>query len=192
MGRNAKPISLHLLEGNPNRLTKTQIAAREAAEIHLGDYSLKCPQFVKSDAVAYAKWKECIKIFEGKKIVTSADAGHLARYCKTFSEYQDLCEHRRVTQSMESFSEEEIEQIEGEFITRIGERAAKKMWQKVEYILSVGGLLAIDKAINAKLTALNAMEDRLFLHPLARVKNVPKKPEEKPKDPLQAAGFGNV
>lgn len=192
MGRNAKPINLHILEGNPNRLTKTQIAARKAAEIHLGDYNLKCPQFVKSDAIAYAKWKECIKIFEGKEIITSADAGQLARYCKTFSEYQDLCEHRKITQSMEPFSEEEIEQINDEFATHIGERSAKKMFEKVEYIMSVNGLLAIDKAINAKLTALNSMEDRLFLHPLARVKNIPKKAKEEETDPLQAAGFGNI
>jgi hypothetical protein len=35
------------------------------------------------------------------------------------------------------------------------------------------------------------MEDRLFLNPLAKVKNVPKK--EKPKaDPLGDKGFGNV
>jgi len=35
------------------------------------------------------------------------------------------------------------------------------------------------------------MEDRLFLNPLSKVKNVPKK-EPKKEDPLDKKGFGNV
>ena len=171
-------------------MTKAEIEARKETEIHVGGSILKCPQFVKKDTVAYSKWRECVKIYEDVDFVTSADVGHLARYCKTFSEYQDLLEHRFRTQAMERFSEEESEQIEAEFATHIGERAAKKMWQKVEYIMGVSGLLSIDKAINAKLSALNAMEDRLFLHPLARVKNVPKR-DPKPLTDPNAAMFGD-
>jgi phage terminase small subunit len=190
MGRNAKPISLHLLEGNPNRLTKAQIEARKEAEIHLGDSRLRAPQFVKKDIVAYSKWKECVKIFEDVELVTSADVGHLARYCKTFSEYLNLLSHRDQIQGMEPFDDDQESLILDEFEEKKGARWAKKTWQKINYLMSLGGLLSIDKAINAKLAALNAMEDRLFLHPLARVKNVPKKEKKAPEDP-NAVMFGD-
>ena len=49
--------------------------------------------------------------------------------------------------------------------------------------------MAMDKAINAKMSAVVQMEDRLFLSPLAKVKNVPKEPEKKDEDPLSKRGF---
>jgi hypothetical protein len=36
------------------------------------------------------------------------------------------------------------------------------------------------------------MEDRLFLNPLSKVKNIPKKEEPGKTDPLASKGFGNV
>jgi len=63
-GRNAKPIAIHIAEGNPNRLTKKQIRDRQAAEIKLGTEKpklLKVPNYVKSDEVAHNCWKDLIK-----------------------------------------------------------------------------------------------------------------------------------
>ncbi|MDT2245974.1 hypothetical protein P7H16_01645 [Paenibacillus larvae] len=40
-GRHAKPIALHLAEGNPNRLTKEEIKQRQEAEVKLGEQDLK-------------------------------------------------------------------------------------------------------------------------------------------------------
>jgi hypothetical protein len=51
----------------------------------------------------------------------------------------------------------------------------------MEYIMSTPGLIAIDKAINAKLAELDRLDDRLFLNPLAKVRNVPKKKKEEEK-----------
>jgi hypothetical protein len=91
---------------------------------------------------------------------------------------------------MEPFDDDQESLILDEFEEKNGARWAKKTWQKINYLMSLGGLLSIDKAINAKLAALNAMEDRLFLHPLARVKNVPKKEKKAPEDP-NAVMFGD-
>ena len=65
------------------------------------------------------------------------------------------------------------------------------MFEKIEYVLSVSGLLNLDKAINAKMNSLVQMEDRMFLNPLAKAKNIPKE-ESKKADPLGDKGFGNV
>jgi phage terminase small subunit len=182
LGRNAMPIDL--LEANGRKhLTKAEIAARKKAEIKFGSHSLACPLFVKVDPLAFAKWKEITKLYKQIDFVSSGDAGHLARYCKAHSEYCDLISRRNMICQMESFSEEEEDVVVGEFSTHMAEMAAKKMWQKVEYIMSTSGILQIDKAINAKMQSLMAMEDRLFLNPLAKIKNVPKKEDEPPEDP---------
>jgi len=47
-------------------------------------------------------------------------------------------------------------------------------------------LLRIETAINKKMDMLIKMQDRLFLNPLAKVKNVPKKEKVKPNNPLES------
>jgi hypothetical protein len=93
---------------------------------------------------------------------------------------------------MDPFDTEESLMAKEILKERFGTQMAAKLCQKVEYILSVGGLIAIETAINKKMDMLIKMEDRLFLNPLAKVKNVPKKEPEKPADPLKKKGFGNV
>lgn len=194
-GRNAKSVHLHLAEGNPNRLTKAEIERRKKAEMKLGSDKITCPMYVVRDPVAHKKWRDLITDYNrakssGIEIIKSSDAGILARYCKTFSEYQSLLKHR------DSISHVEIEPEESEVLIealeiRFGTRRACKLFEKIEYIISVGGLLNLETAINKKMDMLIKMEDRLFLNPLAKVKNIPKKEPEK-KDPLKEKGFGNV
>ncbi|MFA5385999.1 MAG: hypothetical protein WC364_15315 [Eubacteriales bacterium] len=194
-GRNAKPIQLHLAEGNPNRLTKKEIERRQKKEIKLGGDKVTCPMYVVRDPVAYKKWRDLIYDYnrakaEGIEIIKSSDAGILARYCKTFSEYRALLQHRDRISQIEIEPEESVNLIEA-LEMRFGSRRAVKLFEKIEYIISVGGLLNLETAINKKQDMLIKMEDRLFLHPLAKVKNVPRKEPEK-KDPLKERGFGNV
>ncbi|WP_244964901.1 hypothetical protein [Paenibacillus barcinonensis] len=98
MGRNAKPVSLHLAAGNPNRLTREQIKARQEGEIKLGKAELdklKPPAFVKNDPIAFTHWKQCMKEYKAAaaqdiELISSSDVGLLAMYCKTYSEYERL------------------------------------------------------------------------------------------------------
>lgn len=189
---NAIPVELQLVKGNPNRLTKKEIEERQKNEIHLGHAGFTCPQFVKSDPIAFKKWKECVGLYKTFVFVTSADSGHLARYCKTFSEYIDLLERRKNCADAEPFTSDEEKAALNEFEEFTNERGAKKLWAKIEYMISTDGIIAIDKAINQKMGQLTAMEDRLFLNPLSKIKNVAKREQKKQVEPLAAAGFGNV
>lgn len=49
-------------------------------------------------------------------------------------------------------------------------------------------MLKLESAINKKVSAMVQMQDRLFLNPAARVKNVPKKPEAPPANPTDRFG----
>lgn len=158
MGRNAKPVSLHIAEGNPNRLTKAQIQQRQQSEIKLGKNDLskvKPPEFIKRNTVAYSHWKQCMKEYkeaaeEGIEILASSDIDLLALYCMTYTEYLGL-----------------LDLDTSDFETEMKRQTA----------------------INKKMDMLMKMQDRLFLNPLAKVKNVPK-PKEKERPESKFSKFG--
>lgn len=183
-GRNAKSVSLHIAEGNPSHLTKEEIAARQAAEIKLGktDYAkLRAPALVRNDKVAYKHWKDLIKEYksaaeQGIELLSTSDLGLLALYCKTYSEYERLLEsYQRIT-SIAADSGPLVEYMEG------SEEFDLKARQQLTQLLSIDGILRIETAVNKKMDMLIKMQDRLFLNPLAKVKNVPKpaKKQDKP------------
>jgi len=178
-GRNAKPITLQLAQGNPNRLTKAEIERRKKTEVKLGDNKLKCPEFIKKDIPAMMKWKEIVKIYKDIDFVSSGDTGLLARYCMTFSEYLSLLDQKRKIDSFEINYE------------RLQDHFDAELLEGLDSFFRFDPMMKLDSAVNKKMDMLIKMEDRLFLNPLAKVKNVPKKEPVK-EDPLARKGFGNV
>lgn len=180
MGRNAQPIDLLVANGKKH-LTKAEIDFRKKSEIKIGDNKLKCPDFVKNDLIAYKKWKEILKVYKDIDFVSSGDIGLLARYCMSFSEYENLLTIRKNIGSLTFDPEDELDtdEVLSEVMT---ERRKQQLFKKINYILSTDGLLTMETAINRKMDMLIKMEDRLFLNPLAKIKNVPKAPEENPKE----------
>jgi len=194
VGRNAKPIDLIMADGNKRHLTKAEIEHRKNTEIRFGNDKLVCPKHIKNDKIAYAKWKELIRLYKDFDFVASGDVGMLGRYCMAYSEYMDLLERRTmVCQLMPKVDDDENEIIKDQLDAgNVHPKRIQKMIEKYEYILSFGGIISLDKAINAKMDALVKMEDRLFLNPLAKIKNVPKKPPEEEKTELDQNGFGDI
>lgn len=200
-GRHARPVALHLAEGNPNRLTKAEIKARQEAEIKLGENDLsklRMPAYVRNDKTAAKLWRELIKEYksaaaQGVELLTSSDVGLLGRYCKTFSEYERLLEaHQRIEKIAEDTSNL------NHFIQQQEDFVAEAMSQLAQ-LASIDGILKVERAINQKMDQLVKMEDRLFLNPLAKVKNIPKQAKEPPKSRMAqflnrhaAAGGGHA
>lgn len=194
MGRNGKPIDLHLAAGNPNRLTKEQIRQRQESEIKLGKTELdklKPPEYVKSDTIAYKQWKDCLKEYkaasqQGVDLLTSSDVGLLAMYCKTYSEYEKLLKQYQRIENIainEDILNDYFEKMEG--IEEFEGRAQLYLSQ----LASIEGILKIETAVNKKMDMLLKMQDRLFLNPLSKIKNVPK-PKEKEKPASKFSKFG--
>jgi len=192
-GRNAKTIGLHLAEGNPSHLTKAEIQQRQEAEVKLGEKELsklKKPAFVAKDKPAAKLWNELIKEYtnaakQGVELLTSSDVGMLALYCKTFSEYERLlAAYQRVDRIAEN-----TDQLYDYILGQSDEYVMKAMTQ-IAQLASIDGILKIETAINKKMDMLLKMQDRLFLNPLAKVKNVPKPAKEKEK-PSRMAQFMN-
>ena len=179
MGRNAQPTNILLAKGM-KLLTKSEIEHREKSKIKVGDNKLKCPDFVKNDINAYIKFKEISKIYKDTDdIASSSDIGLIGRYCVTFSEYLDLLDKRKKVGTFNTDFDKYEQSLPEEFIDVLN----NYMRMNVD--------LQLDNAINKKMDMLIKMEDRLFLTPLAKIKNIPKKEPEKA-DPLSRRGFGNV
>lgn len=178
-GRRAKPIGLHLAEGNPSHLTKEEIEERKAAEVKLGEQDLaklKKPIFVSKDKAANKLWNELIKEYksaakQGVDLLTSSDIGVLAMYCKTYSEYERLqVQYQRIDNIAID------EDVLHEFIDKAvaADQVNYKALQYLSQLASLEGILKVETAINKKMDMLLKLQDRLFLNPLAKVKNVPK------------------
>ncbi|MBE6829157.1 MAG: terminase [Ruminococcaceae bacterium] len=190
MGRNAKPIELLEAEGRKH-LTKEEIQNRKKNEIRFGDHKLKCPEFVKSDLIASKKWREITALYKEFNFVGSGDSGLLARYCKSFSEYQDLLASYQRIKEIHYDMKELDEALDGTYLDDENEEKrlfSYKVKKQLRDMISVNALLSIEAAINKKMDMLIKMEDRLFLNPLAKVRNVPKQEEEKP--PSRWGNFG--
>ena len=87
MGRRAKSIHLHLLEGNKNRKTKEEINQRLEAEKSLdpGSDKVKPPTWLCKEAKKEFKFlSEQLKQI---KLITNNDIHMLAVYCDAYTDY---------------------------------------------------------------------------------------------------------
>ena len=167
-GRNKKPLQLHLMEGN-SHLTKEEVEEREENEsqFKFGTHDFKAPREVRSDKMAYKKWKEIIDLYKSNKIafVTTADTTVLMQYCLTYSEYMYLIKARK--------------------------EIMNKGWDTVKTYHAIDEL-GLEHNINKKNVLLAKIGKFLFLDPQSRINAIPsKEPVKKKKSPLEMK-FGNV
>ena len=173
-GRPAKPIQLHLQNGNKRHLTKAEIEARERQESSLrsGQKKYKASPQVKADKAAYAMFKKLQRLYREIEYVEGLDENVINRYCLLHSEVSSLRDMRQQL-------EERMTQLEDE-----EDHAGQ--------LSLTSTILDIDQRQLKKMEMLLKLEDRLFLNPTARIKNVPRQQEQPTaKTPFERV-FGNV
>lgn len=87
MGRNAKPIDLHLVNGNKNRLTKKEIEERKKREkeINFKADKIKPPKWLSNDSKKV--FRQLVKEFEHNEMLKNVDVHHLALFADAFVNY---------------------------------------------------------------------------------------------------------
>jgi|WetSurMetagenome_2_1015567.scaffolds.fasta_scaffold17057_8 hypothetical protein len=170
-GRHAKPIGLHLLEGNPNNLTKEEIEKRKADELHIGTQEFVEPVGVRKNKVAHAKWCEIMRLKEESEAdwITSADTSLIERTCMTDARIKKL-----------ELVERNLEKI----ITKSG-------GTEFDFIKKSNELSLCNNIIKAS-ELLKKLWEQLGLTPRARIGHIGKKVKKEEETPLQKAGFGFV
>ena len=88
MSRKVIPVSVQLAKGNPNRLTKAEIKARQEAEESFkpGIDKIELPTWL--DKEGKKEWKRIAKDLEELNILTNVDITALGMYCDAYSKYQ--------------------------------------------------------------------------------------------------------
>jgi phage terminase small subunit len=167
-GRPRKPVELILLEGKTH-ITKKKIAERREEEKSLKSDSPYQPnKKVKNNPVALEMFYKLQKLYKKIDYVDGLDENIINRYCLLTAEVDSM---EILLQRMES----DIDKC-------------KTSGEMVTMYKSISG---IEGSLNRSRDMLLKMEDRLFLNPTSRVKNVPKKEEAPPKTAFDRK-FGNV
>lgn len=156
MGRNAQPIEIIQAKGKSHHLTKAEIAARKEAEIKLG----------------------------------AADLSKIK--LPTFIE-NDVIAFKRWKECVKDYKEAAKNGFEVLTTSDVGTLAMYcKAWSEHEMLLNLhrdnytlDEALKLQTAINKKRDLIIKMEDRLFLNPLAKVRNVPKREKKKADNPME-------
>ena len=183
MGRNAQPVSVIMMNGKSHHLTKAEIKRREENKVKIGTQTVEVPEYVELDKQALKQWNKLINDYElakekGHEIITSTDADILGKYCVTHSEYLGLKKKLQIINNID-LTELEEEIYESKDLS-------KDMKKKLNKLLNVDYALKLESAINKKHEILIKLEDRLFLNPLSKIKNIAKKEKEKPVNPIEA------
>ncbi|WP_077616920.1 phage terminase small subunit P27 family [Caenibacillus caldisaponilyticus] len=87
MGRKAIPIELQLINGNKNRLTKSEIEQRREAEKKIKPKSNKVKPPAWLNDVAKKEFKRIVKEMQELEILTNVDVDALALYCDAYASY---------------------------------------------------------------------------------------------------------
>jgi P27 family predicted phage terminase small subunit len=83
-GRKPKPLSLHVINGNPSKLN---IEEKIASQPKPKPIAPKCSKWLKKDKVAYREWKRVLPELERLGLLTSIDGAALEGYCKAYSRW---------------------------------------------------------------------------------------------------------
>lgn len=156
-GRPGKPIDLLVLEGNKH-LTKDEIAARREQEKGLRSSisKFKPSKKVMQNEIALRTFKKLKKLYKSIEYVEGLDENVINRYCLMTSEAETL------------------------------ETLLSKMNNDLDECKDYNGRINLYKTIaSAEITVnrirdmLLKIEDRLFLNPTSRVKNIPRPKKDK-------------
>jgi phage terminase small subunit len=169
-GRHAKPIELHLQQGGKH-LTKSEIETRQAQEQKLksGVSKYRPSDKVMQSPIAISMFKKLKKLYKDIDYIEKLDENIINRYCLLTAEADEI--------------ETRIVNLNG-------------LINKCENDTDRIGYYKIISSSEITLNKINDMilklEDRLFLNPVSRIKNVPKKPEQKEAPSEEERRFGNV
>lgn len=165
-GRNAQPLSIIKAKGHSHHLTKKEVERRKAAEIKISKKTFKaCPQ-VLMDPRALREFRRIKKLYQEIEFVGSLDEHLINQYCLSVAELDDLVAYLASTrEKMRS----ELPSMRADGISQF---------------------MAVDIEVRMKRQEIVRMSDRLYLNPVSRTKNVPKKAEDSKADP-NASMFGD-
>lgn len=156
-GRPSKPTQLIKLEGNKDRRTKAELEHREKMEKSLyTGVDFREEPTTKKDPIAHKEFLRLRKLYKQIDFVDGLDQATINRYCQLKSQEHFLNElYIELRDKMSSL---------------------KQVNKKIMIYEDMKDVITKQNQTRDKMLKL---EDRLFLNPVARMRSIPKKPNEK-------------
>lgn len=92
MGRKAKPVKLHVVNGNKAKLSKAELEARAAKEARLkvGTDAVRPPGWLSKEGKK--EFRRLAKELKAVDLISNLDVDMLAAYCDAYAKYQECTE----------------------------------------------------------------------------------------------------
>jgi P27 family predicted phage terminase small subunit len=84
-GRRAKPASVHLINGNPSKLSAEQLAAM-GSTVSPKSKAPACPEFLSADAKT--EWRRIAEDLLALGLLSKIDRAELAIYCQAWADWK--------------------------------------------------------------------------------------------------------
>jgi phage terminase small subunit len=168
-GRPGKPVNLLMMEGRKH-LTKSEIEARTQQEqgLQSGNKRFKPNEKVMQNETALKTFKQLKKLYKDIDYVEGLDENVINRYCLMTAEVDTL-------EELLSRMHDDLDECD----------EAK---DRIQLYKTIAGA---EITVNRVRDMLLKIEDRLFLNPTSRVKNVPHKEQPKPQSEFEK-NFGDI
>lgn len=161
----AKIIQMGLGKNKKTHRSGKYIEKRKSHEkkIKIGSHDFVITEKILEHPVAVSTWNRLVKTFKDFEYVTDADIDIIEQYCLTMAAYDDLLNVKRDIESMGLSRVDTYTEL-----------------QKIKYYYEKNKIQ--DMIIK--------LSDKLFINPVARMKNIPKFAEENKDTFLEDMGFG--
>ncbi|MEG2289928.1 MAG: hypothetical protein RSA29_02670 [Clostridium sp.] len=153
MPRNARPVELIQADGRSHHLTKAEIKRRKSAEINISNKTFKASDYVMQDQRALKEFKKLKKLYKEIDFIAALDEHIINQYCLSVSELDDLIMAMNIA------------------------REKMKSLDPLEKEKGLELFMTVDVELRMKRQEILRLSDRLYLNPVARTKNIPKKQE---------------
>lgn len=164
---NAKLLKMDL--SNENRVHRSEQYKKKRRKheqkMKIGGNQFVITEKILSHPVAISTWNRLVDTFKDFEYVNDADIDIIEQYCLTIASYDDLLNVKK--------------DIEGMGLNRVDTYTEL---QKIKYYYE----------INKIRDMIIKLSDKLFINPVARMKNIPKFAEENKDTFLEDMGFGDL
>ncbi len=162
MGRPAKSVGIHIANGNRRHLSNHEIESRKELEAKVGSGTkiYRPSENVMKNVFALNMFKRMKKLFKNMTMIEGLDENIINRYCSLSAE-ADALERLLVTMN------DDVDNCDDHK-------------DRIQLYKAISGTVA---GLNKTRQMLMNIEDRLFMNPTARIKNVPAKTKDQGGDP---------
>lgn len=169
---NSELTRRNAIVSSKSEFSKAAHLLRDVSVLELGDRGIfRAPEYIKSDRCAMSHFKRVVKLYKDFEFGSNADVHLIARYATAQSGYERVLTQQHDVNEQITSLDKQINDLGCKRLQSARDREEMKEWltYKMDLFNSLGRL---DLVLNRKSSDLLKLEDKLFLTPLSRAREV--------------------